>query len=295
MLKQIRRFLEGPDNSATSHRIGLHQIALPAGHALPVYQRDWRLYDKPIQWTTSALASRAGISSYIDIGANVGDTAAAVNSIVAMPTLCIEGDPCYWPFLERNAEVIGPQIEIEKAFIGTISRTGDDSLLARSAGTTAASTVLASNASGRLLFKPLGDILTSHKQFEAADFVKIDTDGCDFQIIVDNLPWLKQCGPALFFEYTVETSAASEAARLAIKGLFECGYSEFVVFDNFGNLVSRPNSLSEFERLSWYLLSHKYCGRAVYYIDVFANRPNRTGVGDTIEELYRKAVGEALC
>ena len=101
-----------------AHRVAGMLLLLPHDHALPFIQRTWPLYDTPLRLIADTLRQSAGGFRAIDIGANVADSAALINAGGATPVLCIEGDPAYFPFLEHNARVIGPQVVIDKCFVG---------------------------------------------------------------------------------------------------------------------------------------------------------------------------------
>src|SRR5687768_6236857 len=75
------------------HRIGRHILTIPPAHALPTYKASWPLYDGQLSLFVDVLSEHTVQDlTIIDIGANVGDTAAAFSSSRDIHTLCIEGD-----------------------------------------------------------------------------------------------------------------------------------------------------------------------------------------------------------
>ena len=87
------------------------ELELPLSHELPFYQHDHPRYDRQL----GAIAAELG-GPVVDIGANVGDTAAAIRAESDVPILCVEGDPAFFALLERNARAIGG-VELERAFV----------------------------------------------------------------------------------------------------------------------------------------------------------------------------------
>src|SRR5262245_91240 len=81
------------------HRIGDHEIMLTGQHELPLHQLHHKLYDRfPI---SLGLSHRHGW--VVDIGPNVGDSAAAFASGSPKQILCIEPVAHFYSLLEKNA------------------------------------------------------------------------------------------------------------------------------------------------------------------------------------------------
>ncbi|HAZ47443.1 MAG TPA: hypothetical protein DDW76_13245 [Cyanobacteria bacterium UBA11369] len=75
------------------YQIGRYQIILPSDHLLDAYQSTWLRYDKALGYIAHAIFEKYPKSSAIDIGANVGDSAALIRQYSDIPVLCIEGNP----------------------------------------------------------------------------------------------------------------------------------------------------------------------------------------------------------
>src|SRR4051812_39979812 len=113
----FQRVLRVLGNGRQYDNIGGRRVRLPNNsHALE-YKRRFRLYD-------TALGSIANIANAkypdlhaIDIGANVGDTAALIRKFADIPVLCIEGDPGLLSILNENAGRLG-NITVEPSFVG---------------------------------------------------------------------------------------------------------------------------------------------------------------------------------
>jgi len=256
------------------YRVAGYDLWLPDDHLLPKYQATWHLYNRFLGHIAQAIATKYPEMTAIDIGANVGDTAALIQEFRAIPTLCIEGNPEYIEYLNKNAEVIG-NIQIVDCFIGD-----DDSSVAldqiRSGGGTA-SILEAVNTDGlfQIPMLSLDTVLSRFPQYAQAKLLKIDTDGLDFYILRKSEQFIREVQPILYFEYDIVLSKDGYNQGLeTIQLIHNCGYEKMVVFDNFGNLIMRINldELHYFYDLNNYLFSNRaYSGTpAIYYYDICA-------------------------
>ncbi|MDQ3822053.1 MAG: FkbM family methyltransferase [Actinomycetota bacterium] len=196
-------------------RVGDANLALPLSHELPFYRKDHPLYGEAVGRIAAALGGPV-----VDIGANVGDTAAIVRGHTDVPVLCVEGDPLFFELLARNAAQLG-DVELEHAFVeapevGRVERARGTARVA--AGAT------------ELRGKPLPRILADHPRFAEPALVKLDTDGMDVSILTANLDLLERVRPVLFFEYDPHLGATPEV----FVALSHKGYERAIVFENTG-------------------------------------------------------------
>ena len=105
------------DIQTKEYKVGNHQILLPLNHLLDQYQAKWTRYDTVLGIVAQIVFEKYPESTAIDIGANVGDSAALINKYINIPILCIEGYPEFIPFLEYNAVQIG-NVQVAPYFIG---------------------------------------------------------------------------------------------------------------------------------------------------------------------------------
>src|SRR5258706_13989898 len=99
------------------HRIGRFRLLLPADHRLDEYQRTWLRYDTALGYLARTVFRKYADSCAIDIGANVGDSAALIRSHADVRVLCVEGNPAFSQCLEHNASEIGG-LELQTCFVG---------------------------------------------------------------------------------------------------------------------------------------------------------------------------------
>lgn len=214
-----RRALVRVGDPLVRHRVGSVELELPLSHELPFYRQDHPDYDRPL----ATLARELG-GPVVDVGANVGDTAAAIRAETDVPILCIEGDERFFSLLERNAPRLG-DVELERAFVEAPAH----GRVERGAGT---AHVVA--GTDELPAKPLVEILDEHSRFASPTLLKLDTDGMDLAILGANLDLLGRLRPVLFFEYDPYLGAEpSVFARLR-----EVGYRTADWFENTGKLAA---------------------------------------------------------
>ena len=188
----------------------------------------------------------------VDVGANVGDTAAIVRAHCDAPVLCVEGDEVFFELLERNAAQLG-DVELEPVFVEAPA-TGR---VERSRGTAR----IAPGESG-LRSKPLETILADHPRFARPALLKLDTDGMDVPILMANLDLLERLRPVLFFEYDPHLGAVPDV----FPALASHGYERGLVLHNTGEFLETLE-LSDGARIE--ALHREYTGHGgARYADV---------------------------
>jgi len=251
--------------------IGPYQIRLPANGQVLNYKRAFHLYDSALGKIASVLYGKYPQLHAIDVGANVGDTAALIRECAEIPVLCIEGDPTLYPLLAENVARLGPGVEIEKSFVGregaTVNLTSAQDLGSN------ACLVEAADSQGSVKLRSLRTILADHPHFAASKLLKTDTEGFDFDILRQSIEFIQQAKPVVFLEYDPHFRPDDSRAGLAtIDALVSVGYSNFIYYDNFGNFLLHVEAKNReaFSDLDAYLASNRRHGVAVHYFDVCA-------------------------
>jgi FkbM family methyltransferase len=294
---QIRKILR-PDRLARSlfdrlrrvgpqyDQIGPYQIRLLANGQVLKYKNAFHLYDSALGKIASVLYSKYPELHAIDVGANVGDTAALIRESAEIPVLCIEGDPALHPLLAENVARLGPGVEIEKSFVGregaTVNLTSAQDLGSN------ACLVEAVDSQGSVKLRSLRTILADHPDFAASKLLKTDTEGFDFDILTQSLEFIQQAKPVVFFEYDPHFRPDEPHAGLAtIDALVRAGYSDFIYYDNFGNFLMHVESRNRdiLRDLDTYLASNRRHGVAVHYFDVCALHQEDAGLVPGIRSL----------
>jgi FkbM family methyltransferase len=212
---EARRLLVRLGDPTVRYRIDGIELELPLSHQLPFYRDAHPEYDTPL----ARIACELG-GPVVDVGANVGDTAAAIRARCAVPVLCVEGDDRYFALLERNAPRLG-DLELERSFVDAPAR----GRVERAHGT---ARVVA--GSDELPSKPLVQILEAHPRFAHPALLKLDTDGYDVPIVLANLDLLERLRPVVFFEYDPQLGAHPEV----FERLHEAGYRTAEWYENTG-------------------------------------------------------------
>jgi len=104
------------------------------------------------------------------------------------------------------------------------------------------------------------------------DLIKIDTDGFDFKIIHSMDAFITKNRPSIFFEYDIHFNENGEVEGIrTINRLSELKY-DFVVYDNFGNLLMciQSNSTERFKEVNNYLKSCLKNKGGINYVDILA-------------------------
>jgi hypothetical protein len=217
-------------------RVGDVDLLLPLSHELPFYRHDHPLYDRPI----GDVAAEVG-GPVVDVGANIGDTAAQIRSRTDAPILCVEGDDRFFALLVANAPRIGG-LELEHSFVDAPA----GARLERGAGTARLLPPRNPPLQGgeAVTSASLTRILEKHPAFAAPALVKIDTDGMDVPIVLANLDLLARTRPVLFFEYDPHLGATPDV----FERLREIGYGRMDVYENTGELartVELPGAIDD--------------------------------------------------
>lgn len=262
-------------SQAKKYKVANHEILLPIDHMLDRYQSRWKRYDTVLGNISKIVFTKYRNSTAIDIGANVGDSAALINQYVNVPILCIEGHPDFIPFLKHNALIIG-NIDIAPYFIGEDDQTVSLDNVSSKGGTASITNATTSrNPEKNIQLKSLKSILDAYPQFRQPKLIKIDCDGFDFEIILNSIVTIRSIRPVICFEYDISfrSNGINEAVS-TIDKLVESDYSHFLVYDNFGNyLISIDYNLRDrFDDLNHCLKCNRYQSGEVtiYYLDVYA-------------------------
>lgn len=184
----------------------------------------------------------------IDIGANIGDTAAAVRSQIDNEIVCFEGDDKFLPYLKRNATMIGG-ITIVDQFVET---------------------------------RKASRCLDHIKQRPA--LIKTDTDGLDCEIITSFLSagdfnFYFELDPSLTKEQT-----GKDTTTELISELIKRGYA-FTFFSNWGHLAGIFDAKTPIETIFCEL--NGKAQKSIWH-DVFAFEPCSLAIYDSAKNYINK-------
>lgn len=248
---------------------------MPKDHRLGEYKKRHRLYDQFLPHLAKYLPSGAVV---VDVGANVGDTLAAMYS--ANPVLnfiCVEPDDEFFSLLESNAERIRTldekvSIDLIKALVGA---SKEAVLLQGSGGTKNA--VISAESPTSMTRRALDDLSGPIREKEVF-LIKSDVDGYDYDVIESGLELIKNSQPILFFECQFDHEFQKDSYERLLENLFSRGYESFTVFDNFGEIIIRTKQTSDVIQLFNYLWrqNSKRTSRTLYYYDILISKPKHS-------------------
>ncbi len=223
-------------------RCGDFALEAPEKHALVALLKEQPYRDLCVGVTARCIARKYPGASFVDIGANIGDTAAMMASHARNRLILVEGSDYFFKFLERNARRLPNDVAIIKALISDgRDVTGD---FHHWGGTS--SFVEESTGRARTATRRLADVADAQTRF-----VKTDTDGFDFKILRSSIEWLAEHKPAILFEDQIRTRDDLAEADDLLARLTAIGFNHFVVWDDPGfHMVSTsdPRVLEDLHR-----------------------------------------------
>jgi len=270
--------------------LGGHRISLPAGHRLDWYRFLHRRLRQPVADLSTLLLRKHNEFLAIDVGANIGDTAALMARSPQVTILCIEGNSAYLPKLRANLARISPSSEIEPNYLGTEDTHATGQVVTR-AGTASIKLKEGKPQIGKTIhFRSLAAMLSAHPRFESARLFKVDTDGMDAKIILASSEVLARMRPVIFLEYDpLGPIAVDRECQAMIVRLRDLGYTRFHVFDNFGNHMLRlaASETDHLSALSAYVRSSRLDLRpALFYYDICALTDDDRDISEVLLDQY---------
>lgn len=251
------------------YKIGNYTVILPPDHRLDLYQKLFKYYDKKLSIIAAAIERKYKDISIVDIGANVGDTAALLRGSVSAPIVCVEGNPEFTALLERNVSRLPGVIKIVKNFIG------DTEAGSRARIITQNGTARLEDAEGdacNVGFISYSELCEIKKDIYQTRLVKIDTDGYDFKILLSSIKEISNDDSVIFFEFDPSflSNKRYNEPFDALRSMLDAGYLYYLIYDNFGNYMLSISSDHEriFHDLNCYLRQARRNGGGVNYYDI---------------------------
>lgn len=269
--RALVRFLGDPPCAMWVHG---RTMIMPLSHPLPLYAYRYEYFDRLPGRIAAFLGDRHGGFVFVDVGANIGDTVAAVFSSASVPVyaVCFEPTPRYRELLEANWR--GDERVLSLPF-ACATKSG----IARLALSVTAGTASLSQSDPECDPKAvevevvaIDDLVETHPRIAECRFLKIDTDGYDLEVIGGALKTISRGRPFVLFECDdFGRSDYLEKFRATVGELGRAGYEVLALYDNLGRLLCNCPT-HEFARLEAYL-QYKALG-GVAYFDVLAVPPD---------------------
>ena len=287
MLPRFRAFLRRAlDCFAKDQRlqIGSIQILLPRDHKLPKLKARYPKYDQFLPFLADEFPD-GGI--VIDIGANCGDTFASIAIVnPSLKQVVVEPDSEFLEYLHINIDIIKnryPDLQVS-VISKAILRSNKPFRLVGSSGTKSMDFDLSSEI---IPSQTLDDVL-SQVEFAKVCLVKVDVDGFDFEVLLSGLRSLANLKEALiYFEMDVSNLDQLEGYLELHNALLEIGYSQWYLFDNFGNFFQKIDSYNQISSVMKYSIGQKNSSQpSIYYFDVLVCRPYQVETVQRIVENF---------
>jgi FkbM family methyltransferase len=224
---------------------GKYKIFAPENHLL-VKLKDHQPYrDLCVGITAKYISSKYPDGTILDIGANIGDTAAMIATYAQNKLILVEASEYFFGFLVRNISQFRNEVIVKKALIS------DGSILSGYFYYRGGTASFGEEPEGKLKIKTerLKDIAD-----EKTCFIKIDTDGYDFRILLDSIGWMASVHPAILFEDWIRNTEDLNCANELFVQLKNVGYVYFIIWDDPGFYLLSTTSLEVLKDLNRYLL-----------------------------------------
>ena len=259
-----------------AHVIGDMTIILPPEHNLPFYQRRDPTYDTYAIGLLSARATGSRRVTVIDVGANVGDTAAAIlSSDEDTRVICVEGAPRFVQYLKRNLRGMGARATVVEGFVGPVGSNVEFSMHGSTGGFRAGG----DDAQAVTRWVRPAELLdmTDHNDLVVW---KSDVDGFDIHVLANHWTDIDERADVIWFEFdTPGTLGDSNDVDALIEALI-ASERHCLVYDNLGRLMVdlAPGCANGLATLSNWLHQQRQGHVTVPYLDVWALTPEAYGL-----------------
>lgn len=213
-------------------KIGKYNLIANQNHTIEFNIINFPLYNMNLPRVIQHLVSYNKKGKIVDIGANIGDTAAFIRNVVNLPIICIEGNNYYYDLLIKNTA----QFKDIYYYNNYLSEKSE-SIMANISFSIGTSSLEKGNAKTDLI--SFDDLANNNSDiFSDVILIKIDTDGFDTKILKGAIDFIKKTKPVLFFEYDREfLDKQNESGIDVIESLFSIGYKKILFYDNYGRFI----------------------------------------------------------
>jgi FkbM family methyltransferase len=235
-------------------------LYIPLSHPLAFHVAKYPHYDGMIERIADFVRKKYGKLICLDVGANIGDTIKFCNPQLNDRFLGIESDSYYTKLYNKN---VGYLENVELSNTICSSSDGYSALKTyRDYGTA----TLIEDMNLKSQTRTLDSILMDLNGFDKANFLKIDTDGYDFEVIRGAKNLIQKNKPLILFECDAFRNQNYIEEFQEIMNLFKTyGYHSAIVYDNNGFFYSiiDLDFISDFKYSLFYQLTSDF-----FYFDI---------------------------
>lgn len=259
ILALVNKFLKFSSEKIIKINIWEKDMYIPIFHPLPLYSFLYKNYSTNLGRISSYINHKYARFTAVDVGANIGDSATLIRKYSEADIICVEGDKTYLKVLKINLANIS-KAKILNTFVG--DKNGEVVGELDSDNGTASIDTTKSSAVTKL--KTLDSIIVSKK----IKLLKIDTDGFEAKVIRGAKDIVLVNKPVIFFEFDRKSyEKTGESDYKTLNNLYKSGYTMFLVYDNFGNLLSEMILKNHISKPNF---QNKFNYKKVYYYDIAA-------------------------
>lgn len=252
--------------------INLGQFQVKAPIEGPLYQCyiDNPQYNAEIGRIAALTYSRYPDMIAIDVGANIGDTAAILRGACPSPIICVEGDPAIGDILAENVAPLG-EVRIVRAFLG--ERREERPMIVAKEGWNSTLMPARDGAPGTIVpFLTLDEVIPDEERGRVK-VLKIDTEGHEGHVLRGARRTLCEARPVVLFEHNRDALSTIGADGTDVfAGLRDLGYRTLLFWDSGGRFLLRTSleSMDVVEDLHEYVAFEGRCLGGIYYLDACA-------------------------
>jgi FkbM family methyltransferase len=262
LVRAVRSVLKPPGDPIVRKTVRCVELIMRDSHNLPRYVAEHPLYDTALPAFVAFLIERTKQRVFfVDIGANVGDTAALVAAATGpdhVSFLCVEADDEFFSFLQENTK----NLEVQACHVIAGANNRIDNAVIRSAGGSAA--VVLGIGDPKQVIR-VDDLIDGRP----VDLIKIDTDGFEYEVLSGLSDTLTKQNPYLFVEFSPRhLQRYGQVAPSTVLSLLQSyGYISTIVYDNLGH----PLGVFDLESDHLSRLT-QYCIIKRTYIDILLSK-----------------------
>jgi FkbM family methyltransferase len=260
---------------------------LNEGNTYPIIVAGNALFNAPLVELVHFLGQQLKRQiNFIDVGAACGDTVLLLEQRcagVVKDYLCIEGDVEFSGYLRRNMAQFKNVTIVQTMLAGEIMDVPE--LVKHHKGSAGCF------GDKKVKARPLDDVIA--KEAFKPDLLKIDVDGFDGEVIRGARNVLCEDKPAVIFEWHPKLYAnAGQDFKTPFRVLDECGYRQFLWFDNAGEFshFSSGADLNAIGCLRDYLLAVNHRRDQHFDVITFSGNGCESLVPTATLEYARKAM-----
>ncbi|HTJ12604.1 MAG TPA: FkbM family methyltransferase [Dinghuibacter sp.] len=231
-LRKVDNFHLKP-NREVQIQLGRYALAINTRNPISIHYTKYPDYGSELGRLAKAVGQKYPGFSVIDIGANIGDTAAIVKNAVETPIVCIEGDAYCYGFLSRNVQQF-KDVQAFQQFLGE----NDEQIPARLEKSSWNTTIIPGSGDLTIELLRLDTFMSRNGIAGNFKLIKVDTEGFDVKIIRGASGLIERQHPVIYFEYNRHNmDAIGEKGIDTLYWLRDRGYEDVLVYEDSGRFM----------------------------------------------------------